>query len=439
MNEILFVSDLEPDAELELARNELLHYGYSLSFPLSISRVLEYLNSHSYDQILINARDRKLLVLELVQNLRKQYKSKLKIFVYLPKSSANEGSKFGLLGVDVEDESSILTIVDRLPQQTRIPSEQNIISVAALHGGSGASLLSILLSYALGKMGHSSLLMDSSTGATSLRDNLVLDPKPSFLTRDRSRELEQSKDLDWFWGFISRSHFLRETFYLHLFASPLDRDNFSLKAASFSDKLSEQIRTISSRATYAQADELEASLRRASASLQMLANELRGNSYSLQEEIFQAAQQVAKYFIVDLGTDLSSALNRQFLSLTKYLFVLIQDLPLSSLKENFGLQKQYLESTYKLNIIPILCPKHYRYADYYRFTAAEWQSLLGFEPYIFPYEPEQISRFLLDHEDLSTRTSLFKFINNILEPMLDNEQPQANSRKSLLDFLVRNV
>ncbi len=438
MKEILLVSDIEIDSQLELTKAELAHYAYSFSFPVPINRALDELRS--YSQILINASGSKLAALELVKAIRQQHKTAIKVFVYLPESSASEGSKFGLLGAEVEDELSVQRIIDKLPQADKrgYNIDEEIIAIYGMYGGAGASLLSILISYVLGNLGLTSVLMEPSPAATSIRDALVLETKPALLTRDRNKEIDLSKDMDWFSGFVSRSHFLRETFYLHLFNSAAARDIFSLKAASFTEKISEQLLSISDRSKYYQhsADELEAALRATRSSLQLLGQELSGKSCSLFDEVLQPGSQLAKYFVVDLGSDISSPLNRQFLHFTKHLILLIRDNCSSDLKTNLQSQVKYLEDTYHLNIIPVLAPGHHRYKDYYRFSASEWQSLLGLEPLVFPYQPDLVSGFLLDHEDLDNNSALILFVKNLLERIGIVE---TTSRKSLMEFLVRNA
>ncbi len=438
MKEILLVSDIEIDSQLELARTELAHYAYSFSFPVPLNRALEELRS--YSQVLINASGSKLAALELVKAIREQHKGAIKVFVYLPDSSASEGSKFGLLGAEVEDELSVQRIIDKLPQADKrsYNIDEEIIAVYGMHGGAGSSLLSILISYVLGKSGLSSLLMELSPSATSIRDALVLDTKPALLTRDRNKELDLSKDMDWFSGFISRSHFLRETFYLHLFNSSAARDIFSLKAASFTEKISEQLLSIADRSKYYQhsADELEAALRTTRNSLQLLGQELSGSSYSLFDEVLQPGSQLAKHFVVDLGSDISSPLNRQFLRFTKHLILLVRDNCTSNLRTSLQSQIKHLEDTYNLNIIPVLAPGHHRYQDYYRFSAAQWQTLLGLEPLVFPYQPDLVSGFLLDHEDLDNNSALMSFVKNLLERV---GITGTTNRKSLMEFLVRNA
>jgi cellulose biosynthesis protein BcsQ len=403
-----------------------------------VSKALEQIRS--YSQVLINARGSKLAALELVKSIRDQYKGAIKVFVYLPESSASEGSKFGLLGAEVEDELSIQRIVDKLPQANKrsYNIDEEIIAVYGMHGGAGASLLSTLIAYALGKSGLSSLLMELSPSASSIRDALVLETKPALLTRDRSKELDHSKDADWFSGFISRSHFLRETFYLHLFNSSAARDVFSLRAASFTEKISEQLLSISDRSSYYQhsADELEVALRAARSSLQLLSQELNGSSYSLFDEVLAPGSQLAKHFVVDLGSDISSPLNRQFLRFTKHLILLVRDNCTADLKTSLQGQIKHLEDSYNLNIIPVLAPGHHRYQDYYRFSASDWQSLLGLEPLLFPYQPELVSSFLLDHEELDDNSPLMEFVKSLISRIGIAE---TTNRKSLMEFLVRNA
>ncbi len=438
MKEILLVSDTELDPQIELLKSELAHYSYSLSLPVSITKTMELLRQQPYAQILVNASENKLEALDLLSSIRDFYKGAIKVFVYLPNSSASEGSKYGQLGAEVEDELSLLRMVDKLPQAAKRSYllDENVTAVYGMHGGSGASLLSILLSYALGKRGIGSLLMETSPAATSIRDTLVLETKPALLTRDRNRELDQNKDSDWFSGFVSRSHFLRETHYLHLFASMPDRDSFLLRASAFSSRIGAQLKSIGDKAGYYQSDDLANSLRISRSNLELLSQELSGNSYSLFDEILQPGAQLAKNFIIDIGTDISSSINRQILKFTKNLIFIMRDNATSNLRDSFMQQKKYLEDVYDLNIIPVLAPGHHRYADYQRFSALEWQSLLGLEPNVFPYQPDDVTRFLLDHDELMDRSSLMTFVNLILDR---TEMGDISlERKGLMDFLVRN-
>ncbi len=438
MKEILLVSNTELDPQIELLRTELTHHGYSMSFPVTINKALEHLRQYSYTQILINASQAKLESLELLREIKEIFKSTIKVFIYLPNSSASEGSKYGQYSAEVEDEFSLLSMVDKLAQGEKhsCDFEENFISIYALSGGSGTSLISILLAYALGKRGHDTLLLESSPTATSLRDALALESKPALLTRDRSREQDQVKDSDWFSGFISRSPFLRETHYLHLFASMADRANFMLRASIFVDNITNQLAGLSQRINSYNIEELATTLRIPCNNLQLLSHELSGNSRSLFDEIVQPGAQFAKTFIADLGSDIQSPINRQILKLSKSLIIVMRDNTTANLRESFNSQKKYLEDYYNLNIIPVLAPGHHRYSDYYRFTASNWESLLGVEPLIFPYLPEEVSSFLLDHEELEDQSALLKFSYSLLERAGFTQT--VASRKSLMDFLVRN-
>jgi|GEM_PF-2699534 len=438
MKEILYIADIGDDAEIDLLREELAHYSYSLSNAVTLAKALDFVRG--YQQVLINARDSKLAALELVKNIRDVYKGAIKVFVYLPKSSASEGSKFGHYGAEVEDELSIPRIIDKLPDASKrdYKVDEEIVVVHSMQGGAGASLLAILISNVLGKSGHSSLLMDLSPAATSIRDALALEAKPALLSRDRNKEQDLSKDSDWFSGYISRSCFLPESFYLHLFESAAARDLFSLRAAKYSDAIASQLSAVAARAAYYQhnPDELCASLRAATSSLALLSQELSGAAYSLFDEVLRPGSQLAKYFVIDIGTDISNSVSRQFLKFAKHMVVLLRDSPGAQLKQNSECYFKYLKDTYDLNIIPVLAPGHHRYHDYLKFSAAEWQSLLGFEPLILPYQPEEISAFVLDHEDIVEASTLSKFTSALLGRMGYSEE---RNRKSLMDFLVRNA
>lgn len=291
MNDILFVSEAAIPPELELARDEISHYGYSLSFPIQLSKVLDYLKATTTSIVLINAENKKIEAYELCKTIKDNFRGAIKVFVYLPKSNPNEGSRFGLANAEVEDEYSIKDIVSKLPQKDirEYILDENIISIYGLNGGCGSSTLSILIAYVLDYYNQTSLLLESSN-TLSIKKLLDLEDRLPLLMRDRGKEFNQAKDYDWFSGFISRTSLIPNMAYLNLFEWSRDKDKYLEQTNVLLGKITNKLNGLIDK----NSDGFEAQLFGIANSLKLLLKDLEGNSYSLFDELIQLGSKTWK-------------------------------------------------------------------------------------------------------------------------------------------------
>lgn len=437
-NDILFVSESDILPELEIAQSEISHYGYSLSFPIHMSKALDYLKATTHSTVLINAHNKKIEAYELCKEIKNTFRGAIKSFVFLPDSNPNEGSKFGLVNAEVEDECSIKNIVDKLPKKNKRDYllDENVISVYGMHGGAGCSFIAILLSYVLSQNKQSTLLLES-TNTRAIQRYLNLDANIPLLTRDRSKEIDQAKDLDWFKGFISKSPLIEKMHYLNLFATAKDKSDYHEQASKNLRNLAFDINSIlEENKEFAKTpEEINKHFFALSNSLQLMAKELEGETFTLFNEIVQLGSKLSQNIIFDIAGDVYSPLNKQLLKLSNSLVMIFRDA--ANLKAEFQTQKDFFESNYDLRVIPVIAPAHYHYSNYQALTNQDWHDLLGDAPLIYPYDPESVIRFTLDAKGLAKNSALYKFAEKLLHRLAIPIKKQ-NQRNSLLSFLTKD-
>lgn len=446
MNDILFVSDTEILPELELAQNEMVHYGYSLSFTVSMSKTLDYLKATTVSVVLINAHNKKIEAYELCKDIKESFRGAIKVIVFLPESTANEGSRFGLVNAEVEDSKTIQGIVDKLPKKNTRDYilDENVLSFYSLDGGCGATMMTILAAYVLDYYQHDTLVLESSNTLTIKNKLAIRDNKLPLLTRDKAREYDQAKDVDWFNGFVSKSKFIPRLNYLNLFKNSLDKTDFVESSSKVLSKLSEDIESFLEKEQNFRKEEVKAQLFGLANSLKLITRDIQGDSYSLFDEIVQLGSKVAKTFLFDISSDICTPLNKQLLGFSNNIIVIFKDA--ANIKEEYLAQKKYFTEKYKLNVIPVIAPPHYYYAKYDSLTEAEWMQVLGDVPLVYPYDPEAAIRFMLDKENLDEKSKLFKFTRDLLslcsiplksEHKADDINLQMKKRSGILNFLAK--
>ncbi len=437
MSDILFVSESEVLPELELAKNEISHYNYNLSFPVNFNKAVDFLKGTTASIVLINANSRKIEAYELAKEIKEIFRGGIKTFVYLPNSSPNEGSKFGLVNAEVEDEKSITNIVDKLPAKDKRDYilDENVISIYSMSGGAGTSFISILMAYVLDYYSQETVLLES-TNTNAIKRYLNLAPKLSLLMRDKSKELDQAKDLDWFSGFISKTPFIKKLSYLNLFNKAEDKqiylDQASAVLQKLADDINDLIETTKNRPKLK--DEMDAYMFGLSNSLKLVSKELEGESFSLFDEVIQLGSKLSKNIVFDIGNDVYNPINKQLLKLSNNLVVVFRDV--NNLRETYQDQKAFFKKRYNLNIIPVIAPPHYYYSKYEALKHEDWMEILGDVPLIYPYDPETVMRFTLDHEHIDPKDKLFKFGEKLLDACSIQVKKEEESKKSLLNFLT---
>lgn len=448
MNEILLISETEILPELELAKQEVLHYGYTFTSPIPGNRTLTYLQSTTINTVLINAYKHKLEALRICQSIKDQFRGAIKVFVFIPNSTPNEGSKFGLANAEVEDKKSIINLIEKLPNESNrnYILQENIISTYSLNGGSGSSTLSLLLAHLLDRSKEKTLVLESSNNF-SIKKYLSLNNRISLLSRDRSKELGQAKDIDWLNGFISKSSLIPNMSYLNLFSNSMERSNYLANISPILNKIAEEINALAtkSQTNSITNEELDAQFFTISNSLKLISKECEGDSYSLFEEIIQIGSKISKNLLFDLSSDLHSPLNKQLLKLSNKLLILFKDS--YSSKDELASIKSHLENTYNLEVIPIMSSSFYHYHKYKSLHHSDWKSLLGLVPLIYPYDPEAITRFLLDGEHINPKSKLYEFVEDLQQICFKQKRNSYDfnkkkekirkEKKTLLSFLKK--
>lgn len=438
MSDVLFVSETEVMPELEMAKNEIAHYGYVVSFPVTYSKALQYLRGTTSNVVLINANNKKIEAYELCKEIKETFRGAIKAYVYIPDSSPNEGSKFGLVNAEVEDAKSITSIVDKMPSKSQRDYilDENVISVYGMHGGVGASFITILLAHTLNHHGHNSLVLESSN-TRAIKKYLNLENKLSLLVRDKSKELDQAKDLDWFSGFLSRTSLIPKMSYLNLFPSSESKSDYLEQPSESLAKLAADVDRFIEDGKQRQrtADEINAYLFGIANSMKLVSKDLIGESFSLFDEVIQLGSKISKNIFFDISNDIYSPLNKQLLKLSNVIVLVFRDT--TNIKEEYQEQKNFFKEKHNLKVVPVIAPPHYYYAKYEALKAEDWQEILGDVPMIYPYDPETVIRFIYDKEELNTKKKLFKFTERLLEECQISVGAEPSKKEGLLNFLYQ--
>ena len=432
MTDILFVSETDIRSELQLAQSEIAHRGYSISQAVRFDKAIDLLKISSPNIVLINAYSKKLEAYDLARDIKEAFRGAIKVFVYLPESSPNEGSKFGLLNAEVEDQSSIKAIVNKLShkKQREYILEENISSIYSLSGGVGSSFMTILLAYVLNYYNQESLVIESSNTFT-IRESLNIETNLALLSRDRSKEFNQSRDLDWFNGFLSNPALAPKMSYLNLFMSIEERMYYLDQGISFATGLAANLEEIGNKPS----QEARFEILNIANSVKLLAKDMEGDSFSLFDEILQLGSKVSKNIFFDLSSDLSSSINRQLLRFSKNIVIVFKDI--HNIKGEYLSHKRFLEERYKLNIIPVLAPGYYHYNKYLNLKEADWQQILGEVPLIYPYRPDIVTRLIYELEPIPESERLFVFAKELLSRLgINPDREGYKSSRNILRLLV---
>ena len=439
MSDILFVSESEIQSPLEMAFGEINHYGYSLTPAVNINQAIDFLKGTSCNVVLINAYNKKIEAYELCKEIKEIFRGGIKTYVYIPNSSANEGSKFGLANAEVEDSESITNIVDKLPSKNMRDYllEENVISIYGMHGGTGTSMMAILLAYMLDKQNHTSLVLESSTNK-AIKNYLNINSRLSLLVRDHASEMDQAKDLDWFSGFISHTPSIPGLNYLNLFNDIEEKYQHLENPSKALNSLAREIDSFQNKLKVEQKpkEEISAFMFSVNNSLKLISKDLQGESYTLFDEVVQLGSKLAQNFIFDLSSDVYSSLNKQLLGLSNKMIIVFRDT--ANIKDEYLAQKKFFEEKYKLRVIPVIAPPHYYYSKYEGLSKKDWESIIGEVPLIYPYDPETIIRFIYDHEEIEEKRKVYKFAKELLRRCSIEVEESKPKDKGLLNFLVSN-
>ncbi len=434
MSNILFVSESEIPNELELAKREILEDGFTISGPVQYNKAIFILKNTAFDIVLINAKDNKLNAYELVADLKQNFRNSMQVIVYLPGSNSCEGSKFGKYNADVEDENSIKNVRDRLVQkaQKHFSIDENIYSFVSIDGALGCSSMAILLAKYFNQMNKSALLLESNN-KFSIKNMLNLETQHALLSRDKSKELNQIKDFEWFSSFLNKSKLLDKTFYLHLFHSLTERQEFLESSSKILDELVKQFDLFTNSFDKdADTKSLKIGLFDLSNKLKLVCKELNGSSYSLFEELVQLGSQYSQNIIMDLSNDISTSLNKQLLSFSKYIIVVFTDS--IDAKTNFLNHKKHLESKYKADIIPVLVCDEFNYSKYKKLDTEAWDTVLGRKPVLCPKDFSAFLGFIYDQRKLKTSSKLFRFSEELAQ-RIAGEQFSSKKNSGVLKLL----
>jgi hypothetical protein len=452
MINLILVSESNPDLSLQTTLNELAKEAILLSNPINFDQGLRFLKNSNGHFVLINAAQRKLEAFELCQQIKQEFKGRIKVFVYLPNASLNEASKFGSLNAEVEDEQSIRHIASKISidKNQQYLYDELTISICSLYGGLGASHLAVLLAYTLGLTGHHSLLLESSNNFT-LKKILNIDNNLALLETDQNKGNKQILDEDWLSNFLTKLGSLPNTYYLNLFNS-LDKRLYYLlqnkdtckqinEIAKSSRKILDKCHQSPEPNEFSNAyalKEIKQQLLNIDMISEQLYQDIEGQSLTIFDRIIGLGSKFATTMIFDLSTDLVSPLNRQFLHLSKFLLVLLKDDEL--VKMNYLALRNFITEQYPCTIIPVLIAEHDNYLRYQNINDEAWFNILGTRPLIYPYKLDSIIKLGSEAKHLNSKDPLLKFARELLRScsaVIDSEADNERILDLLMEKYVR--
>jgi MinD-like ATPase involved in chromosome partitioning or flagellar assembly len=418
---MLLVSATELAPELKLSLSELNTRGVSFVTETDFSRVLSVIKMTGIDTVIINSHAKKLESYELAREIRHYFKSLIKVFVYLLDSNPNEGSRFGLVNAEVEDAKTVMSLVDKvfIANSENNQLNENITVLYSLHGGAGASSISIALAEYLTNSQQKTLIAENSNNS-SIKKLLRINPAHSFFSEENFRVLNQNKDLDWFKAFLNESSVFAGLFYLELFKNIFEAEAYKESMRKKFLDLGEELQALNPKTTklYTEND-CSNKLTYMSNLIKLYYNEITGQHITSFYEIIQLGSQIFDNFIFDIGSDISSALNRQILKAAKTLVIVFRDKP--SIKEEYSNHKNFLEQEFNLKIIPVLsCDSNNNLVNYKKLSDDDWLNLLGDVPVIYPFVPEALASFVFDDTSLMLNKKIYDFARELSERINPN-------------------
>lgn len=423
MTDILFVSETNIHPNLELVLEELIAQKIRISKSLDFSSATNHLKSNFFETVIINGDSKKLDSYELCKEIKTNFRNSIKVYVFIADANANEGSKFGLVEAEVEDKDSIKNLANKIyaKKQKNIEIEENIISFYSPYGGLGLSSICSLTAYTLDHLNKTSLLLETNENQ-SIKRLFEFGESLTFLNHEQSGS---NQDLDWFYGFISKTTLMPNVHYLNLFNSINDKSNSQQK---LNNKLNDLIHEL---------EKSSPNIRLVHSSLKLINKEIQGESLALFNHIIQTGSKLTENFIFDLGRDVFSSFNKQLLKYSQNLVIMLKDTPY--LKEEFIDHKKYFIQIGIKNIIPVIASNPFNKSYLNKISDEEWIGLLGEIPVIYPYLPEEYFGLIFDHKKLTDNSKLIDISKKILKACkIKTETLLDDSNKGILKFLVNN-
>lgn len=433
---ILLVSETALCSSLELVCAELTSRQIKVSSPQKINAAIEILKSSEITTVLINAQNNKLEALNLSRDIKEIFRYAVDVFVYIPDASLAEASQFGKYNAQVEDQNTIAEIVNRFKFQDgrKYIIEENVTSIYSLNGGCGSSFITILLAKYLSDFKQNSLVIESSN-KNSIKEMLNLNTGLALLSRDKSKEINQVKDYEWLQTFISYSHQIERMSYLNLFNSIQERNQHSKSSIESLQRLAQSFEEIHNSINENTLD-CRSNLGSMISSLKLITKDIEGNSFNIFEEIIQLGSKVSSNIFFDISSDISSSLNKQLLNFSKNIIIIFKDS--LDIKNEFQKQKEFFESEYNLNVIPVVAPNEYQMKYCQSLNDDAWLEILNEVPVIYPYALEQVTRFIYDQEDIPKNHELMSFAKELLQKLcFPLSQLESRSGKGVLKLLSK--
>lgn len=423
MTDILFVSETNIHPNLELVLEELIAQKIRISKSLDFLSATNHLKSNFFETVIINGDGKKLDSYELCREIKANFRNAIKVYVFIADANANEGSKFGLVEAEVEDKDSIKNLANKIysKKQKNIEIEENIISFYSPYGGLGLSSLCSLTAYTLDHLNKTSLILETNENQT-IKRNFGFGDSLAFSNQEQN---SLNQDLDWFYGFISKTSLMPNVHYLNLFNSIIDKAELNQKLTNKLDELIQEL------------EKASPNTRLIHSSLKLINKELRGESLSLFNQIIQTGSKLTENFLFDLGRDISSPINKQLLRYSQNLVILLKDS--QHLKEEFSDLKKYFSQLGIKNLIPVLAANSFNKNFLSKINNDEWLELLGEIPLLYSYSPEEFFGLVGDNRKLANNSKLLDNCKKLLKACnIKTETLLDDSNKGILKFLVNN-
>ena len=422
-SKILFAANADIDSNLKMLFSEANQKGFVFSNAIKYHEVVQTIKDENVKIVFINAVNSKLEALELCKDLKKEFKAAVKVFVYLHQSTANEGSRFGMLNAEVEDEQSLKLFCDKLlVLDEECSIEENLVCFSSLSGSSGASFACIALTYLLEQYGSNAILLENSS-SFSIRNLLSLDTNLALLSTNNDNSSKYNNDFECFKNFIYKIDNLPTSHYLNLFSNFYSKFDYLNSNYSFLQELAKEL------VDRSRLDEKSTAVAN---SLEFFYKDLQGSSFSLFNEIIGFGSKLSKNFFIDIGHDYFSAINLQFLRLAKYCLVFFTDQ--KQIAQDFKSLKSFLEKELKVEAVPVLACNEYNFAEFQKMPIDFWLNILGEVPLLMPSSLASIETLISADAQIYDKNYL-KFLEDLSIRLAIKLQKMPFKKEGILKFL----
>jgi hypothetical protein len=400
MKKFLLINNRNLDSALELCLAELKNKQFTITEIASFSEY-ENIANRNFDVILINSINEKLSTLDFIADFKNINDTNL--YVYLPKVSGPEASKFGLNGAAVEDQHSISSFVERAGSQSPKNQKSKTFNTCFLNlnGQAGTSSSAILLSIFLKTISLNSVIVDlaDNKGLSHLLD---LGDNSALLEHEANNQ-----DESWLNTFMCQSK--NSLLILNAFNQLHSKHLYKEKHSQWSNEASKHLDFLINNYSYDHQIKIE-DLEYIQNYLNASRNFINMSDVNFTLELNQLLSKYCKNLIFDLGADIHSHLNQEVLNKADKIYVCAREE--QGLNESYSRLKDFLLREFDKPCSLILNLKNSN-PKLIKQSENTWLSYFNEVPFLMPYE-EKLPFLIKGEVAYDSSNKINSYLNHIL-------------------------